>query len=56
MAVPKKIFIDTCVLDACSYNFESAVIQPIVDVAKNKDNEWEATYRKENSEVHWDSW
>ena len=35
MAVPTKIFIDTSVLDGCSYNFDSAAIQPIADVVKN---------------------
>ena len=36
MAVPRKIFIDTSVLDGCSYNFESAAIHPIADVAKKE--------------------
>lgn len=35
MAVPKKIFIDTSILDGCSYNFESAAVQPIIDVIKD---------------------
>lgn len=34
MAVPRHIFIDTSVLDGCSYNFESAVVQPILDVTR----------------------
>ncbi|HUW49017.1 MAG TPA: PIN domain-containing protein [Patescibacteria group bacterium] len=33
MAIPRHIFIDTSVLDGCSYNFESAAVQPIIDVA-----------------------
>jgi hypothetical protein len=36
MAVPRKIFIDTSVLDGCSYNFESAAIQPIAGIAKKE--------------------
>lgn len=36
MSVPTKLFIDTCILDGCSYNFESASVQPIVGVAKDK--------------------
>ena len=37
MAVPTNLFIDTSVLDGCSYNFESAALKPIVDIAKEKE-------------------
>ncbi len=33
MAVPKHIFIDTSVLDGCSFNFEATALKPIVDAA-----------------------
>jgi len=35
MAVPKNIFIDTSILDGCSYNFESAAVQPLIEIAKS---------------------
>jgi hypothetical protein len=36
MAVPRKIFIDTCVLDRCAYNFESVAIQSLADIAQKE--------------------
>jgi len=36
MAVPTTIFIDTSILDGCSYNFEAAAVHPIIGVAKDR--------------------